>query len=80
MHLFGTIRLLIFSKKSHLYVYFRLYFIHFCQIYYVSYWHMKQKTVLLSLCMAVRGTTNYHFTFLMYVTIADKWNMKVSKR
>ena len=43
MHLFGTIRLLIFIKKSHLYVYSNLYFIHFCQIHYVSYWHMKQK-------------------------------------
>ena len=42
MHLFGTIRLLIFSKKSHLYIYFYLYFLHFFQIYYVSYLHMKQ--------------------------------------
>ena len=43
MHLFGTICLLIFSKKSHLYVYSHLYFNHFCQIHYVSNWHMKQR-------------------------------------
>ena len=40
--LFKTIHLLIFSKKTHLYVYSPLYFIHFFQVRYVSYLHMKQ--------------------------------------
>ena len=65
MHLFGTIRLLIFSKKSHLYVYSHLYFYSFLSNIVRSY--SKVTKVYLKILLVKSSENDFIFLPAFYL-------------